>query len=77
MDGQYDYLPPKRLEELFEAFLKLVKSEKQKTTPDVLYMNNLRFVYQPFERVYALLVTYRQDNIHVDMDRLGLLSEVV
>ena len=63
-----------RIEGLLAAFPKLVNSSKQHTYVET---ENVRYVFQPLEGLYLLLVTNRQSNILEDMDTLRLLGKVV
>jgi len=63
-----------RIEGLLAAFPKLVNTSKQHTYVET---ENVRYVYQPLEGLYLLLVTNRQSNILEDMDTLRLLGKVV
>ncbi|XP_071690650.1 coatomer subunit delta-2-like [Rutidosis leptorrhynchoides] len=63
-----------RIEGLLAAFPKLVGSGKQHTYVET---ENVRYVYQPIESLYLLLVTNKQSNILEDLDTLRLLSKVV
>ncbi|KAI4365000.1 hypothetical protein MLD38_021026 [Melastoma candidum] len=63
-----------RIEGLLAAFPKLVGSEKQHTFVET---ENVRYVYQPIEALYLLLVTNKQSNILEDLETLRLLSKLV
>ncbi|KAL7615131.1 coatomer subunit delta-2 [Lactuca sativa] len=63
-----------RIEGLLAAFPKLIGSGKQHTYVET---ENVRYVYQPMEGIYLLLVTNKQSNILEDLDTLRLLSKVV
>ncbi|XP_076935065.1 coatomer subunit delta-like [Bidens hawaiensis] len=63
-----------RIEGLLAAFPKLIGNGKQHTYVET---ENVRYVYQPMEGVYLLLVTNKQSNILDDLDTLRLLSKVV
>ncbi|KAI3743475.1 hypothetical protein L1987_61185 [Smallanthus sonchifolius] len=63
-----------RIEGLLAAFPKLVGSGKQHTYVET---ENVRYVYQPIDVLYLLLVTNKQSNILEDLDTLRLLSKVV
>eukprot|EP00850_Spirogloea_muscicola_P015792 SM000124S25924 [mRNA] locus=s124:133110:136711:+ [translate_table: standard] len=62
-----------RIEGLLAAFPKLVGSGKQHTYVET---ENVRYVYQPLETLYLLLVTNKQSNILEDLDTLRLLSKL-
>ena len=63
-----------RIEGLLAAFPKLVGTGKQHTFVET---ENVRYVYQPLEGLYLLLVTNKQRNILEDLDTLRLLSKLV
>ncbi|RID68004.1 hypothetical protein BRARA_C00194 [Brassica rapa] len=62
------------IEGLLAAFPKLVGLEKQHTYFET---ENVRYVYQPIEALFLLLVTTKQSNILQDLDTLRLLSKLV
>ncbi|KAK4438368.1 Coatomer subunit delta [Sesamum alatum] len=63
-----------RIEGYLAAFPKLVGIGKQHTYVET---ENVRYVYQPIESLYLLLVTNKQSNILDDLDTLRLLSRLV
>eukprot|EP00262_Sarcandra_glabra_P021737 TRINITY_DN930_c0_g1_i1.p1 TRINITY_DN930_c0_g1~~TRINITY_DN930_c0_g1_i1.p1 ORF type:complete len:530 (+),score=113.47 TRINITY_DN930_c0_g1_i1:123-1712(+) len=63
-----------RIEGLLAAFPKLVGIGKQHTYVET---ENVRYVYQPIESLYLLLVTNKQSNILEDLETLRLLSKLV
>ncbi|CAN6479341.1 unnamed protein product [Victoria cruziana] len=63
-----------RIEGLLAAFPKLVGIGKQHTYVET---ENVRYVYQPMETLYLLLVTNKQSNILEDLETLRLLSKLV
>ncbi|KAI5401619.1 hypothetical protein KIW84_066191 [Lathyrus oleraceus] len=63
-----------RIEGLLAAFPKLIGTGKQHTYFET---ENVRYVYQPIEALYLLLVTNKQSNILEDLDTLRLLSKLV
>ena len=63
-----------RIEGYLAAFPKLVGTGKQHTYVET---ENVRYVYQPIESLYLLLVTNKQSNILEDLDTLRLLSKLV
>ncbi|KAF5742785.1 coatomer subunit delta [Tripterygium wilfordii] len=63
-----------RIEGLLAAFPKLVGTGKQHTYVET---ENVRYVYQPIEALYLLLVTNKQSNILEDLETLRTLSKLV
>lgn len=63
-----------RIEGLLAAFPKLIGTGKQHTYVE---MENVRYVYQPMEALYLLLVTNKHSNILEDLATLRLLSKLV
>eukprot|EP00252_Welwitschia_mirabilis_P008752 TRINITY_DN2088_c0_g1_i4.p1 TRINITY_DN2088_c0_g1~~TRINITY_DN2088_c0_g1_i4.p1 ORF type:complete len:528 (+),score=127.69 TRINITY_DN2088_c0_g1_i4:321-1904(+) len=63
-----------RIEGLLAAFPKLVGIGKQHTYVET---ENVRYVYQPMESLYILLVTNKQSNILEDLETLRVLAKTV
>ncbi|KAL0384624.1 UNVERIFIED_CONTAM: Coatomer subunit delta [Sesamum radiatum] len=63
-----------RIEGYLAAFPKLVGTGKQHTYVET---ENVRYVYQPIESLFLLLVTNKQSNILEDLDTLRLLSRLM
>lgn len=65
-----------RVEGLLSAFLKLVEGGKNK---DHTYIETetVRYVYQPVESLFILLITNKSSNILEDLEALRLISKVV
>ncbi|KAL0454483.1 UNVERIFIED_CONTAM: Coatomer subunit delta [Sesamum latifolium] len=63
-----------RIEGYLAAFPKLVGTGKQHTYVET---ENVRYVYQPIESLYLLLVTNKQSNILEDLETLRLLSRLM
>ncbi|XP_074285200.1 coatomer subunit delta-like [Silene latifolia] len=63
-----------RIEGLLAAFPKLIGTGKQHTYVET---ENVRYVYQPIEALYLLVVTTKQSNILEDLDTLRILSKLV
>lgn len=67
-------MPRSRVEALLASFPKLADSGTQHTTVE---QDNVRFVYQPLDELYMVLITNRQSNILQDIDSLHLFAQVV
>lgn len=63
-----------RLEGLLAAFPKLMGSGKQHT---FIETESVRYVYQPLENLYMLLLTNKSSNILEDLETLHLLAKIV
>ncbi|KAH9612486.1 hypothetical protein KSS87_009935 [Heliosperma pusillum] len=63
-----------RVETLLAAFPKLIGTGKQHTYVET---EDVRYVYQPIEALYLLVVTNKQSNILEDLDTLRMLSKLV
>lgn len=63
-----------RVEALLAAFPKLADSSTQHTTVE---QDNVRYVYQPLDELYMVLITNPQSNILQDIDTLHLFAQVV
>eukprot|EP00252_Welwitschia_mirabilis_P008750 TRINITY_DN2088_c0_g1_i2.p1 TRINITY_DN2088_c0_g1~~TRINITY_DN2088_c0_g1_i2.p1 ORF type:complete len:529 (+),score=130.01 TRINITY_DN2088_c0_g1_i2:321-1907(+) len=63
-----------RIEGLLAAFPKLVGIGKQHTYVET---ENVRYVYQPMEALYILLVTNKQSNILEDLETLRVIAKTV
>lgn len=71
---QYVEMSRIRIEGLLAAFPKLVGMGKQHT---YIETENVRYVYQPIESLFLLLVTTKQSNILEDLGTLTMLSKLV
>ncbi|KAK9456881.1 hypothetical protein V1511DRAFT_495558 [Dipodascopsis uninucleata] len=74
LSRQFRDMPKSRIEALLAAFPKLTHSGTQHTTVE---NENVRYVYQPLEELYMVLITNRQSNILQDIDTLHLFAQVV
>jgi len=63
-----------RVEGLLAAFPKLMNPEKEHT---FIETESVRYVYQPMESLYMLVITNKTSNIMEDLDTLHLLAKLV
>ncbi|OAF58155.1 hypothetical protein VC83_05433 [Pseudogymnoascus destructans] len=71
---QFREMQRSRVEALLAGFPKLADRGTQHTTVE---QDNVRFVYQPLDELYMVLITNRQSNILQDIDSLHLFAQVV
>jgi len=64
-----------RIEGLLAGFTKLMGKGKNQHT--LIETNEVRYVYQPLEGLYVLIITNPQSNIMEDLDTLRLLSKLI
>lgn len=64
-----------RIEGLLAAFPKLLGSDSKQHT--YVETESVRYLYQPLDSLFLLLVTNRASNIIEDLETLRLLSKVV
>lgn len=74
MTRQFRDLPKDRITALLASFPKLTSSSTQHTTVED---DDVRYVYQPLEELYLVLITNLQSNILQDIDTLRLLGQIV
>ncbi|KAF9964907.1 Coatomer subunit delta [Mortierella alpina] len=71
---QFREMTRSRIEGLIASFPKLTSTGQQHTTIET---EHVRYVYQPLEELFIVLITNKQSNILQDIDTLQLVSRVV
>ncbi|KAG8855983.1 hypothetical protein FRB91_001373 [Serendipita sp. 411] len=71
---QFREMPRSRVESLLTSFPKLIPPNSQHTSVETA---DVRYVYQPLEELYILLITNKASNILQDIDTLHLFARVV
>ncbi|KAI9852492.1 MAG: hypothetical protein M1838_000586 [Thelocarpon superellum] len=74
LSRQFREIARTRIEALLASFPKLADAGTQHTTVE---QDNVRYVYQPLDELYMVLITNRQSNILQDIDSLHLFAQVV
>lgn len=67
-------MPRTRIESLLASFPKLIPTNSQHTSVET---SDVRYVYQPLEELYILLITNKASNILQDIETLHLFARVV
>lgn len=67
-------MPRSRIEGLLSSFPRLIPANSQHTSVETA---DVRYVYQPLEDLYILLITNKASNILQDIDTLYLVTRVV
>jgi len=71
---QFMIMSKLRIEGLLSAFPKLVSAGGEHT---FIETENVRYLYQPLEQLYVLLITNKQSNIMEDLESLRLVAQIV
>lgn len=79
LSRQFVEMTRARIEGLLAAFPKLLGSDKSSATKQHTFVEteSVRYVYQPMDQLYVLLITTKASNILEDLETLRLFSRVI